>query len=63
VGGIGTPTSDNDRTKLSEATKHLVMTINVYRPELDRAELIALTERLLTQYASAKNITFSSHKP
>jgi DNA/RNA-binding domain of Phe-tRNA-synthetase-like protein len=63
VGGIGTPTSDNDRTKLSEATKHLVMTINVYRPELDRAELIALTERLLTQYANAKNITFSSHKP
>jgi DNA/RNA-binding domain of Phe-tRNA-synthetase-like protein len=63
VGGVGTPTSDNDRTKLSEQTTHLVMTINVYRPEMDRDQLIALTERLLTQYAEAKNITFSSHRP
>jgi DNA/RNA-binding domain of Phe-tRNA-synthetase-like protein len=63
VGGVGTPTSDNDRTKLSEQTTHLIMTINIYRPDMNRDELIALTNRLLTQYANAKNITFSSHKP
>lgn len=30
VGGVGTPTSDNDRTKLSEDTHRLLMTINCY---------------------------------
>jgi DNA/RNA-binding domain of Phe-tRNA-synthetase-like protein len=63
VGGVGTPTSDNDRTKLSEGTTRLVMTINIYRPEMERNQIIALTERLLTQYAKAKNITFRSYRP
>lgn len=55
VGGVGTPTSDNDRTKLSEDTRRLLMTINCYAPhEVD--ETVALTERLLRQYASATDI-------
>ncbi len=55
VGGVGTPTSDNDRTKLSEDTHRLLMTINCYAPhEVD--ETVALTERLLRQYASATDI-------
>lgn len=55
VGGVGTPTSDNDRTKLSEDTRRLLMTINCYAPhEVD--ETVALTERLLRQYASAADI-------
>lgn len=55
VGGVGTPTSDNDRTKLSEDTRRLLMTINCYAlHEVD--ETVALTERLLRQYASATDI-------
>ncbi len=30
VGGIGTPTSDNERTKISDDTTHLLMIINDY---------------------------------
>ena len=57
VGGIGTPTSDNDRTKLSEQTTRLLMAINMYDGG-DPAAMEALTRRLLTEYASASNITF-----
>lgn len=59
IGGIGTPTSDNERTKLSTDTRHLLMTINMYGadPDYPADKVIALTKRLLTQYAKASNIT------
>ena len=58
IGGIGTPTSDNERTKLSEHTTRLLMTINMY--DGGNVEAVeALTRRLLTQYASATDITFT----
>lgn len=57
VGGVGTPTSDNERTKLSPETKHITMTINLYGPgEHSNEEIEALTQRLLTEYAMAENI-------
>lgn len=57
VGGVGTPTSDNDRTKLSPSTRHLVMTVNMYGPGLvDEQETIDLLRRLLQDYACATNI-------
>lgn len=61
AGGVGTPTSDNDRTKLSGTTRRLLMTINKYgESEMSDAEADALTRRLLEQYASARNIRFYS---
>jgi hypothetical protein len=39
------------------------MTVNMYAPEMDHDELIALITRLLIEYGNAKNITFSSHRP
>ena len=64
TGGIGTPTSDNDRTKLSADTRHLLMTVNMYGPsEMDREEFVALMTRLLQQYAGAENIRINSHRP
>ena len=60
VGGVGTPTSDNDRTKLTDATRRLVMTINIYRQEMPDDEIIELTRRLLEDYASAENICFTT---
>lgn len=56
LGGIGTPTSDNDRTKLSEDSVHLLMIINMYGME-DAADVVAArAEELLRTYADAENI-------
>lgn len=55
AGGIGTPTSDNDRTKIDLATSHLLLIVNSYgatSPD-DAAEEL---EALLLKYASASNI-------
>lgn len=53
--GIGTPTSDNERTKIDLATSHLLLIVNSYgatSPD-DAAEEL---EALLLKYASASNI-------
>lgn len=57
VGGIGTPTSDNERTKIDLNTTHAVICIHIYGLDMPVEEAINLTERLLTQYAAARNIT------
>lgn len=58
VGGIGTPTSDNERTKLSPETTRLLMTVNIYGESEDynTEQVTELFRRLLTDYASASNI-------
>ncbi|MDO4320691.1 MAG: phenylalanine--tRNA ligase beta subunit-related protein [Bacteroidales bacterium] len=59
VGGIGTPTSDNDRTKLSADTRHLLMTVNMYDGGGTDAECESFFDemrRLLVRYSSAENI-------
>lgn len=56
TGGIGTPTSDNERTKLSPSTRRLLMIVNMYGNEMPVADIEALARRLLITYASAKNI-------
>lgn len=64
VGGVGTPTSDNDRTKLSLSTSRLLMTINMYGPsEMDEAAVIELTRRLLHDYAGARDVEFRTVIP
>lgn len=60
VGGVGTPTSDNERTKLSQSTHRITMTINMYgQGEYTKEEVEALARRLLADYANARNITTS----
>lgn len=64
VGGIGTPTSDNERTKLSAGTRRLLMTVNIYGPsECGDSDFEALVRRLLTDYASASDISIKRVKP
>lgn len=63
IGGIGTPTSDNERTKITGDTRRLLLTINIYNPEMADEEIIAMTRRLLEQYADATNITFKTYRP
>lgn len=62
VGGIGTPTSDNDRTKLSEQTTRLLMTINLYGSEPDADIVERRTVDLLRRYASATDITIKRYR-
>lgn len=57
IGGIGTPTSDNERTKLTPETNHLIMTVNIYGEGEQSPEYIeSYIRRLLVDYAQAKNI-------
>lgn len=53
VGGVGTPTSDNERTKIDEDTTELVVTVNMYGEEMPPEEVIALSRELLETYCHA----------
>lgn len=52
-GGIGTPTSDHERTKMSVHTKHILAIINGYSGSKGLYEAAEMTASLLCRYASA----------
>lgn len=54
-GGIGTPTSDNERTKISLETTRLLMIINGYSGAEGLKEAMDLGICLLEKYANASN--------
>jgi DNA/RNA-binding domain of Phe-tRNA-synthetase-like protein len=56
VGGIGTPTSDHERTKLSVESTHLLMIINGYSGGDGMREAVEWSVELLQKYAGAKAI-------
>ena len=56
VGGIGTPTSDHDRTKITSDTRQLLVIINGYNGEEGLTRAINLSVDLLKKYADAKEI-------
>lgn len=56
VGGVGTPTSDEERTKITMDTTHLLITINAYAPEMPLEECVAWSVELLKEYAQATEI-------
>lgn len=62
-GGVGTPTSDNERTKIDLATTHLVVLINGYdgdeRRVSDNAEYI---QRLITKYCESDGGSYFLYK-
>lgn len=53
VGGIGTPTSDHERTKMDLNTHHILAIINGYSGCEGLQEAAHMTEQLLKLYASA----------
>lgn len=57
VGGVGTPTSDNERTKMDMNTRRIVITIHQFAEDMPLDLTEQLARRLLTDYASATNIT------
>jgi DNA/RNA-binding domain of Phe-tRNA-synthetase-like protein len=52
AGGIGTPTSDNERTKISENTTQLLMIINGYSGKNGLQETVNHSIKLLGKYAA-----------
>lgn len=63
AGGIGTPTSDNERTKVDEYTTRIVATIHCFAQEMPMQEVIDEFSRLLSTYCSASRIEYEIHRP
>lgn len=57
VGGIGSPTSDNERTKFDEDSRHLLVTVHIFGEEMDLDTLVTEASRLLETYCQAENIS------
>jgi len=53
IGGIGTPTSDNERTKLSSGTRRLLCTVNIYGRDSSPGQVEDMLADLLTRHCSA----------
>ena len=56
IGGIGTPTSDCERTKITDSTSRLLMLINVYGRDMELSEIEDMARRLLADHAGASEI-------
>lgn len=63
IGGVGTPTSDNERTKLSIDTHRLLMCINVYGEEMPIDDTVGLTLWLLEKFANGTDFKVNIYKP
>lgn len=53
VGGIGTPTSDNERTKMELSTTHLLAIINGYSGKDGLKDAVEYMQSLLREYADS----------
>ncbi|MDE6682210.1 MAG: hypothetical protein K2J87_02145, partial [Muribaculaceae bacterium] len=58
-GGIGTPTSDNERTKLELGTTRLLVTVHLFNPEIRIGDVVDLFTRIFTTFGNATNIRYS----
>ena len=56
VGGVGTPTSDNERTKISEGTTHLLAIMNGYSGSEGLEENVTYMVDLLKEFAEAQEV-------
>lgn len=63
IGGIDTPTSDHERTKLSESTTRLLICINIYGEEMPPQEVAAYAVALLEKWADAQNVIVRYFRP
>lgn len=53
IGGIGTPTSDHERTKMDLDTKHILAIINGYSGQEGLCEAAEMIQELLRKFASS----------
>lgn len=62
-GGVGTPTSDHERTKITMDTRHLVVLINGYDGKAERVEVNArFIQELLRRYAHSDGGSYFLYK-
>lgn len=62
-GGVGTPTSDHERTKITLATRHLLVLINGYDGDEERVHKNALfIQQLVRRYAQSDGGTVSIYR-
>jgi DNA/RNA-binding domain of Phe-tRNA-synthetase-like protein len=62
IGGVGTPTSDNERTKISVETTHFLLLVNGYDGNADGVLKCANhTVELIKKYCSAENIVVTPY--
>jgi len=63
LGGVGTPTSDNERTKMQLSTTHLVVLINGYDGNEQRvSENAAYIQQLLRDYCQSDGGTYHIYR-
>lgn len=53
IGGIGTPTSDNERTKMGPETRHILAIVNGYNGQEGLTEAAEMIQCLLKKYAAS----------
>lgn len=63
MGGVATPTSDEERTKITLDTATIQININGYGEEMAMKDCVDWTVDLLKKYASATNIETAIYKP
>ena len=56
IGGIGTPTSDEERTKIGLETNNLLMLLNAYSGREGLEEAVDYARYVLEEYVGAKNM-------
>ena len=56
VGGIGTPTSDEERTKIGLDTNRLLMLLNAYSGKEGLDEAVEYAKHVLKEYVGAENM-------
>ena len=56
IGGIGTPTSDEERTKISPNTNKLLMLLNAYSGNEGLDEAVEYSKHILQKYVGAENM-------
>jgi len=59
VGGIGTPTSDNERTKMGRETTHILAIVNGYNGKEGLQEAAEMIQTLLKKYADSDGGTIT----
>lgn len=63
TGGVGTPTSDNERTKITPSTRQLTVCINIYGEEMSPEDAASLYADLLRRFCSATAVSIEIFRP
>ncbi len=56
MGGIGTPTSDEERTKINNQTNKLLMLLNAYSGHEGLEESVEYAKYVLEKFVGAENM-------